>query len=127
MPAMQNRLRKLSLVWLVLTPSLVRAVTVTPDELAEARRWTAARFEGAVPDKSAKPALVVHANHDSVQKNARGGKPMRLGERQFRGLFCSAFSKLRCDCRRRERPSLRLWESIATSKPAAGAAAWNSR
>jgi alpha-galactosidase len=92
---MQPWLNNLTIVGLSLISLAARAVTVTPDELAEARRWTAARFEGVVPDQPAEPALVVRANHDPVQKNARGGKPMRLVDRQFtRGLFCHAPSKI---------------------------------
>ena len=95
MHPMQPWLNTLTIVGLSLMSFAARAVTVTPDELAEARRWTAARFEGVVPGQPAEPALVVRANHDPVQKNARGGKPMRLVDRQFtRGLFCHAPSKI---------------------------------
>jgi len=36
---------------------------VSPSELAEARRWSAAKFEGVQVAVAAEPALVVHANH----------------------------------------------------------------
>lgn len=71
------------------------AATVSTEELAEAKRWTAAKFGGVVEARPTEPALVVLANHDPVQKNSRNGKPMRLGRQQFtRGLYCHAFSKV---------------------------------
>lgn len=71
------------------------AVTVSPGELAEARQWAAAKFEGVTAARRTEPALVVLANHDPVQKNARNGRPMRIGNQEFtRGLYCHAFSKL---------------------------------
>ena len=81
---------------LVLAAALgVNAVEVRPDELATARQWTAARFEGVRPPASVGPALVVIANHDPVWKNSRGGKPMRIGDREYtRGLYCHAFSQI---------------------------------
>ncbi len=69
---------------------------VTPQELDEAARWSGARFEGiAEPAATPTPGLVVLANHDPVQKNARGGRPMRLGTASYtRGLYCHATSKV---------------------------------
>ena len=70
-------------------------VVVTPAELAEARRWSAAKFEGVPAAAAAEPALVVLANHGPVQKNARGDRPLHLGEKEYpRGLYCHAPSKL---------------------------------
>jgi alpha-galactosidase len=84
-----------SLVAMFALHSLAPAATVLPEELAEAHRWVAAKFAGVVEARPAEPALVVLANHDPVQKNARGGQPMRLGGSQFtRGLYCHAFSKI---------------------------------
>jgi hypothetical protein len=47
------------------------AVTVTPEELATVRRWVATRLDGLTPPPDTAPGLVVVANHDAVQKNAR--------------------------------------------------------
>jgi alpha-galactosidase len=72
------------------------AVEVTPQELALARQWVAARFEGAPASASAEPALLVIANHDPVGKDGRGGKPLKLVDREYRhGLYCHAFSQIR--------------------------------
>jgi hypothetical protein len=71
------------------------AVTPTEFELAEAARWTAAKFK-AVAD-TAKPAagLYVLANNDPVQLNARAGRPLRIVSAEFtRGLYCHAVSKV---------------------------------
>ncbi len=92
---MHLRLIYLAGVSLFLTSFAARAVSVSPEELAEARRWTAARFGGQGSGQSVVPALVVRANHDAVQKNARGGKPLRLGDRLFtQGLYCHAPSEI---------------------------------
>jgi alpha-galactosidase len=63
---------------------------------AEASRWAAAKFAGVVsPAAEQPPALVVLANNDPVQKNSRGGQPLKIGNSTFkRGLYCHAFSKV---------------------------------
>ena len=71
------------------------AVSVMPEELAEARQWSAAKFAGQPLQQPTEPALIVLANHDPVQKNARGGRPMRIVDKEYtRGLYCHAFSKI---------------------------------
>ena len=72
-----------------------RATVPTAGEMSEARRWAAAKFEG-VPDTSEPAAgLYVLANHDPVQANSRGNRPLRIGEQQYtRGLYCHAVSKI---------------------------------
>jgi hypothetical protein len=66
-----------------------------PEELATAQRWAAAQFAGEHTDAAAPVGITVIANHDAVQRNARNGRPMRLGDRQYtRGLYCHAPSKL---------------------------------
>jgi alpha-galactosidase len=95
-PSPQPSIRQHS-VWvgLLLVPALAAAVEVTPGEMAEARQWASAKFEGVVAEHAVDPALVVLANHDPVQKNARGGRPMRLANKEFsRGLYCHAPSRI---------------------------------
>ncbi len=71
------------------------AVSATRAELSEARQWAAAKFEAKQTPLRHEPALVVLANHDPVQKNARAGKPMRIVDRTYsRGLYCHAPSKV---------------------------------
>src|ERR1039458_619089 len=80
---------------LVMISARAASVVVGPAELAEARRWSAAKFEGARSPAPAEPALVVIANHGPVQKNARGGGPMHLSDKEYtRGLYCHAPSKI---------------------------------
>src|ERR1035438_9095931 len=80
---------------LVMISARAASVVVSPAELAEARRWSAAKFEGARSPAPAEPALVVIANHGPVQKNARGGGPMHLSDKEYtRGLYCHAPSKI---------------------------------
>jgi len=87
-------------VWLVwvagaLAPD-ARAVAVDAAELDRVARWTGARICGqAQAQRPTGPELTVVANHDPVQKNGRGGRPMRLVDREYsRGLYCHAFSKI---------------------------------
>ena len=69
------------------------AATATPEELSEARRWVAAKFGGVQDEAPREPGLIVVANNDPVQKNARGGKPMRIADVEYtRGLYCHAHS-----------------------------------
>ena len=63
---------------LLIVSARAATVVVTPAELAEARRWSAAKFEGVQPAAPAEPALVVLANHGLVQKNARGDRAMHI-------------------------------------------------
>lgn len=71
------------------------ATTVAPEEMAIVRGWAAAHLDGILPPADRTPALVVLANHDAVEKNARGGRPLKLVDRDFtHGLYCHAFSKI---------------------------------
>jgi alpha-galactosidase len=68
---------------------------VLSEEMNDAHRWAAARFQGVVEPVKVEPGLLVLANNDPVQKNARAGKPMRIADRQYtRGLYCHATSKI---------------------------------
>ena len=70
-------------------------VTATAEEMASVRRWVAARFEAAEPAKRAEPGLLVLANNDPVIRNNRGGKPLKIVDKEFtRGLFCHAVSRV---------------------------------
>ena len=71
------------------------AFTPCPDELVTARQWAAAAFEGINAFKFPVPGLEVQANHDPVLKNARFGKPLKIGDQLFEsGLFCHAPSRI---------------------------------
>ena len=75
--------------------ALANATSVRAEELAEARQWSAAKFEGRQTPRPAPPGVFVLANHDPVQKNSRSGRPLRIVDTQYtRGLYCHAFSKL---------------------------------
>jgi alpha-galactosidase len=74
---------------------VARAVSPTPAELAEARAWAAAKFEGKTDATPPAVGLVVVANNDPVQQNGRAAKPLQIGDKQYsRGLFCHAVSKV---------------------------------
>jgi len=82
------------MIWLV---SSHRAAAISPTlgEMAEARRWAAAKFEGVQDSKAPEVGLRVLANNGRVQLNGRGDKPLAIGDRQYtRGLYCHAVSKV---------------------------------
>ena len=69
--------------------------TPTPAEMAQARRWAAAKFAGQVETSTRESGLYVLANHDPVQLNNRNGQPLRLGSKSYtRGLYCHAVSNV---------------------------------
>lgn len=71
------------------------AVSVSPEEMSEASQWVAAKFEGVLAREAPVVGLVVLANNDPVQLNARAGRPLKIVEKQYsRGLFCHAVSKV---------------------------------
>ncbi|MGE5612417.1 MAG: NPCBM/NEW2 domain-containing protein [Bacillota bacterium] len=79
----------------------MRVSAVEP--MTQAREWVVDNFAQpprsvktpATSETELKPGLLVLANHDPVQLNARAGKPLRLGDRQYqRGLYCHANSKV---------------------------------
>jgi len=75
--------------------TVAAATTVTPDEMKEVGAWVSAKLKGAPPAKSTQAGLIVLANNDPVHKNARGGKPMKIGDKEYRrGLYCHAVSKV---------------------------------
>ncbi len=72
-----------------------RAVRPSDGEIFTARQWAETTlFPGEMP--TAPPCWIeVRANNDPVQANARNGRPMRLGGKDYLdGLFCHAVSDL---------------------------------
>jgi alpha-galactosidase len=92
---MKNGLGYLAIGILVSALHSASAVSAMPEELAEARLWSAAKFEGQELPRPVEPALIVLANHDPVWKNGRGPRPMHIVDQEYtRGLYCHAFSKI---------------------------------
>lgn len=83
--------------WLVSTTSLAFGAPVTPAEKDLAHRWATGVFTGAKrpgPERHATD-LVVLANNDPVQANARNGQALNIaGVHYRRGLYCHATSKV---------------------------------
>ena len=74
---------------------MCRAVSVSPEEMSEASQWVAAKFEGMLAREAPVVGLVVLANNDPVQLNARAGQPLKIADKQYsRGLYCHAVSKV---------------------------------
>lgn len=69
------------------------------EERSLAQEWVAEHFSPELPAAKAPaespPGLVVIANNDPVQLNARGGRPMKIKDTEYnRGLYCHAVSKV---------------------------------
>ncbi len=84
-------------VWTVLLAAWcaapLQAGVAPSDEMLEAQKWVAAKFAGQPEPPTIDVGLVVRANNDPVQKNARAGKPLKIVDTQFtRGLYCHAVS-----------------------------------
>jgi len=82
--------------WVLLgIPQLVCAVSVSPEEQSDARRWVAAKFMAAQETEPRGTGLTVLANYAPVQLNGRNGKPLQVGDDQYtRGLYCHAVSRV---------------------------------
>ena len=75
--------------------TLAPAVTPSAEELLEARRFAAAKFEGVTDLKQPEIGLLVVANNDPVQQNGRNGKCLQIVDKLYaKGLFCHATSKV---------------------------------
>ncbi len=71
------------------------AATPTESEMAEAARWASAKFKGVALAPEPRAGLEALANHGPVDRNARGGKPLRVGGQAYtRGLYCHASSQV---------------------------------
>jgi alpha-galactosidase len=80
---------------LFLAPRASAGASPSSDEMLEARRFVAAALEGVAAPAGVRPGMQVVANFDSIQKNHRFGKPLKLAGKPFaRGLFCHAPSKI---------------------------------
>lgn len=64
-------------------------------EMARARAWSMAKFEGTLPPMAERAELQVIANNDPVQRNGRAGRPLAISGQTFtHGLYCHATSKV---------------------------------
>lgn len=83
------------LLLITLVAQMATSASPTSAELEEAHRWTAAKFAGKAEEMPFQAGIHVVANNDPVQMNARGGRPLRIVEREYkRGLYCHATSRL---------------------------------
>jgi len=79
----------------ILISQMASGAVPTAEELDEARCWVGAKFEGVRQEVKVWPGLEVVANNDPVQLNSRGGKPMRIVDKEYtRGLYCHAVSNV---------------------------------
>jgi len=77
----------LLLVQTVFIPSAL-AVTVNRQEMAEARRWAAAKFTGKIQPAPSGDYLTLEGNRGSIQPNAHNGRPLRIFNTDYpRGLY----------------------------------------
>src|ERR1017187_7289543 len=89
------RLKLSALLAVLACTPMCRAVSVSPEEMSEVSQWVAAKFAGVVDSEAPAVGLMVLANNDPVQLNARGGRPLKIADKQYsRGLYCHAVSKV---------------------------------
>jgi hypothetical protein len=75
--------------------SPTHSLGVSPEEMAEARRFSDAKFRGLTPTEIGPGGLLVLANHGPMQRNGRDGAPLKIANLDFsRGLFCHAPSRI---------------------------------
>ena len=55
-------------------------VSISPEEMSEASLWVAAKFQWVVVSEPPAVGLMVLANNDPVQLNARSGRPLKIAE-----------------------------------------------
>jgi alpha-galactosidase len=78
----------LSLMVLQLCLAPVFAATPNRDELAEAKRWVAAKFSGKVESAPAESYLTREGKRGSIERNGREGRPLRIFNTSYsRGLY----------------------------------------
>lgn len=67
----------------------------SPDEIARAQRFVAAKFAAPQGSAQRKAGLIVALNNGPVETNNHRGKPLRIVDKDFpRGLACHATSKV---------------------------------
>jgi alpha-galactosidase len=75
------------------TSSTASAAKPSADEMAEARRFVAAKFEADAAGQ--KPGLIAAFNNGTVDRNAHYGKPLKIVNKEYtRGLAAHAPSKI---------------------------------
>ena len=80
---------------LALAAPLARAVSTTPEELSEAGRWVAAKFQGKAEVKSAEGYLIVYTASGVVQKNGVSNRQLRILDKVYaRGLHCPSVGRV---------------------------------
>ncbi|MBR4749297.1 MAG: alpha-galactosidase [Abditibacteriota bacterium] len=99
---MKNILLPALLLLLIAAALSATAATATQKELKDARAWRKAHFArprtsvpaaGTAAEGGRPAGLFVHANHDPVFLNERGGEPLRIGDREYRtGIYAHAVS-----------------------------------
>jgi len=73
----------------------VLAAMPSANEMGVAAKWVESHFAGKSSSGEASSGLIVLANHDPVQRNARNGAPLKIADTEYtRGLYCHANSKI---------------------------------
>lgn len=71
------------------------AVSVSAGEISEARRWTAAKFEGKIEEPLREAYLDVAGGRGGLQRNGRDGGPLQIFKTTYRrGLYLDGVEKV---------------------------------
>ena len=83
-------------IYFMISTQAACALGPTAGEMLTSKRWIQSMFNGTRDDRPADPGLEVLKNRGAVQKNARFGRSLQIGDRKFDfGLFCCVPSRIR--------------------------------
>jgi len=78
-----------AVVFLLCLSARANPVEVSQDELLEAHRWVAAKFEGQIDSSPDRGYLLTHLTSGLPEKNSRQGHSLRIAGKVFaRGIYC---------------------------------------
>ena len=82
-------------LFFTLSAANLGAVSAHPDEMAEARRWFHAKFQGQQDARPAEAYLIAALKAGVIQRDSVAGRTLRIADKEFmRGLHCPSVGKV---------------------------------
>ena len=82
-------------LFFMLSAANLGAVSAHPDEMAEARRWFHAKFQGQQDARPAEAYLIAALKAGVIQRDSVAGRTLRIADKEFmRGLHCPSVGKV---------------------------------
>lgn len=95
-PYLSKITRYLSLLVLVTMGASASGLAQTPEEMAVAHQWVAAKFLGEISPSPSQDYLLVYSHSGPVSKNQVQGRPFRIADREYSlGLHFPSEGKVR--------------------------------